>query len=353
MSVRLERLIRIYNRLRRGPVTIQIISKWARTAGIKLSDRQLYRDLNALQHLQIAKGENVVELADEKNKKTWKLEYDDASEPITQYDINSFFLFKNFVPASIQQHRKESLEKFEQILYKNFSKNKYQQQVEANELYLRKTNYWDILYGETEHKQLEDLIWALQNKRAIKILANKVNSTNIDFKTYPFPLKFLPVEMLFHYGQVFISGLEATTGKLLIYLVNNDLKFELTNDIFNRKKYDKKYKEQLVIRFCLTEPIGNKAHHIKIEFSEGYGFAMQKNFVHSTATWNKLQNGNYMLEMKCCISRDIMGMLGYSLDKVKVHQPKVLRDLVMKKFGDTLDLYNGKEVDEERANRDY
>lgn len=126
MSVRLERQIRIYNRLRTGPVTITLISKWAKKAGIDISERQLYRDLNSLPHLQIAKGENVVEFIDEKNKKTWKLEYEESVDPITPYDINSFFLFKNFVPTSIQQHRKDSLEKFEQILYKNFSKSNYQ-----------------------------------------------------------------------------------------------------------------------------------------------------------------------------------------------------------------------------------
>ncbi len=123
--------------------------------------------------------------------------------------------------------------------------------------------------------------------------------------------------------------------------------------VFNRSKYYKKYKEQLDTRFGITEPIGNKVYSIKIEFSEGYGLAMQKNFFHQTASWKKLKNGNYILEMKCCITRELMGLLGFSLDKVKVHQPKVLRDLVMKKFKDTLALYEGKEVDEERANRDY
>src|SRR5690348_16394349 len=119
MSNNLERLIRIYNRLRRGPVTIEIISKWAENAGIKISKRQLYRDLNILQHLKIADNENVIEFVDEKNKKTWKLEYNENTEQITKYDINSFFLFNNFIPSSIQNSRQASLEKFQRILYKN------------------------------------------------------------------------------------------------------------------------------------------------------------------------------------------------------------------------------------------
>lgn len=94
MSVRLERLIRIYNRLRRGPVTIEIISKWSKSAGINVRSSQLYRDLNTLQNLQIAEGENVVEFVDEKNRKTWKLEYNAEAEKVAQFDINSFFLLK-------------------------------------------------------------------------------------------------------------------------------------------------------------------------------------------------------------------------------------------------------------------
>ncbi len=353
MSAAIERLIRIYNRLRRGPVTIEIISKWVNDAGINVSKRQLYRDLDNLKDLKFAEGENVVEFIGEKNRKTWKLEYDASVDAINQYDINSFFLFKNFVPGSIQQHRQKSLEKFEQILYKNFSNNKYQQQAEANDLYLRKTNYWNIIYSETEHKHLDDLLWALQNKRAIQITANQVNSSNINFDKYPFPLQFWPVEMLFHHGQVYVAGLAATTGELLIYLVNEHLEFELTNDVFNRRKYYKKYKDQADIRFGITQPIDDKVYNIEIEFSEGYGLAAQKNFLHHTATWKKLKNGNYMLEMKCCITRELIGFLGFSLDKVKVHQPETLKDLIIKKYKDSLNLYEGEEVSEERANADY
>ena len=118
MAARLERLIRIYNRLRRGPVTIEMISNWAQTAGIKVSDRQLYRDLNELQRLQIAEGENVVEFVDEKNRKTWKLEYEEEpGEKISPFDINSFFLLKNFAPYAILEHRKSSIEKFEKMKF--------------------------------------------------------------------------------------------------------------------------------------------------------------------------------------------------------------------------------------------
>lgn len=353
MSQRLERLTRIYNRLRTGPVTIPIISKWAKSANLKVSERQLYRDLNDLQFWHMADGERVVEIAGEKNKKTWKLEYVESSERITEFDINSFFLFKNFVPDSIQLHRKGSMEKFEQILYKNFSNNKYQKQVEAAELYLRKSNCQDSNYGEIEHNIFEQMLWALQNGREIIVLADEINATNIDFSKYPLPVRLLPFEMIFHRGRVYISGLHLDTGKLLIYNVTDSLKIELTNDAFSRKKYLKKYKEQLACRFFISEIKNDKVYNIKLEFSEGYGFSMQKVFLHPTAKWQQLKNGNYLLQMRCGITRELIGYLGYSLDQVKVLQPKALRDLVMKKFKDALDLYHGKEINGDAANDDY
>ncbi len=353
MSNNLERLLRIYNRLRRGPVTIEIISKWAKGAGINISNRQLYRDLNSLQHLHFAEGENVVEFVDEKNRKTWKLEYEGNSESLTRYDINSFFLFRNFIPASIQQHRKDSIEKFEKILYKNLSKNKYQKQAEANELFLRKTNYYDNLYGDIEHKLIEELLWALQNKRVLNILDNEVNTSNVDKDQFPFPVKLMPFELLFHLGRVHIAGLEATKKKLLIYVVDKSLKIEPTNDSFDRKKYLSTYQKQIDIRFGLSEPTTNKIYNIKIEFTGSYALSAKNFHWHKTAQWKKLRNDNYMLQMQCSIGRELIGFLALGLDKVKVSQPKVLKDLLIKKYNDTLSLYDGREPDEERANKDY
>lgn len=40
MANKTERIIRIYNRLRRGPVTIDILYKWAKQVGIEISQRQ-------------------------------------------------------------------------------------------------------------------------------------------------------------------------------------------------------------------------------------------------------------------------------------------------------------------------
>lgn len=72
MAGRIKRLIRIYNRIRRGPVTIELISKWCSDAGIIVSNRQLYRDLNDIARYLKFEKEELIVFEDEKNRKVWK-----------------------------------------------------------------------------------------------------------------------------------------------------------------------------------------------------------------------------------------------------------------------------------------
>lgn len=127
MALQLERIIRIYNRLRRGALTIDVLSKWVISVGIEVSPRQLYRDLNQLKSLRFAEGENIIEYIDEKNRKTWKLEYKEEAGKLTPFDINSFFLLKNFAPFAVLEERWA----------------------------LRCTNYNENKYSTIEHGQIE------------------------------------------------------------------------------------------------------------------------------------------------------------------------------------------------------
>lgn len=355
MSVRLERMIRIYNRLRRGPVTIEIISQWAQAAGIKVSNRQLYRDLNELERLQVAEGENVVEFTDEKNRKTWKLEYEEEpGEKISPFDINSFFLLKNFAPYAILESRTSSIEKFEKIIYKSLSKTKYQQYIQANELYMTRTNYMDNLYGEVEHKQIEELIWALHNKRCIVIEQEIINTANLHLPEDAFPLSMLPIELMFHRGRVHIAGLGARDNRLLIFAVDKDLRFRLTNNTFNRKKLFPDYQQKVGVLFGISEPINNKVHHIKLEFTKGFAESFKNFFWHHTQQWQVMQNGNYMLHLHCTIGRELIGFIVFGLDKIKVHQPKTLKNLVLKKLKQNVAVYeHNLPIEEKEANKDY
>jgi predicted DNA-binding transcriptional regulator YafY len=354
MPERLERLMRIYNRLRRSPMSIEILTKWTKQASIDVSERQLYRDMNALTRLQFAKGENVIEYNGSKNIKTWKLEYDENSETLTPYDINSFFLFKNFVPSCLSKERKDSFEKFETILYKYLSKSNYQSLIQANELYLKRHIHKDAIYGIEEQKLIEYVIEALQNKKQIVIHKITVNPSNEKFDKLIFPITINPMELLFHEGRLYIAGLEDKTKQLLLFVIDKNLIFTISKRVFNRKKILDNYVKQLSHRFGISSAIDNKVYNIKIEFARGYAESMMNFSWHNSKRWQELPNGNYLLHLHCSIGREMIGWLVLGLDKVKIHQPKILKHLVIQKLQQTLAVYqNNLPIDEVTANKDY
>lgn len=101
MTDRATRLLKIYSRLRRGPVTIEILTKWASKNGIEVSPRSLYRDLKEIEQLQLIDGETIVVTEGEKNRKIWKIEFSENQRHISEYDINSYALFKNFATLPV------------------------------------------------------------------------------------------------------------------------------------------------------------------------------------------------------------------------------------------------------------
>lgn len=335
--------MRIYNRLRRGPLTIEVASLWAKSAGIRVSDRQLYRDLNTLVRLKFSDEESVVEFMDEKNRKVWKLEYQE-SNALTQYDLNSFFLFRNFIPFTIHEHRKDSFEKLEQILYRSLSRSRYQQYVEANELLLNRSNFHESLYGEEEHNKIEDLLWAVQNKRTIVVEEEVLNAAHITLESNDFPLTMLPLELLFHRGRVYVCGLEDGKAKYMAFAVDKGLKFRLTNDGFDHKKNWAVYQKIFDKVFGITQPFEDKYYNIKLEYRARDGENLKTYFLHPSQKWKKLRNGNHMLQLKCGIGPELLGFLSESFDRVVVHQPEVLKDLLVSEMLKAVSVYKKEPV---------
>lgn len=350
MSAHLERLIRIYNRLRRGPVTIEIISKWAKHAGICVSERQLYRDLEQIKSIALTEGEIVNDYINEKNKKTWKLEFKEKSEKLSAFDINSFFLLKNFAPSAVIEERKASIEKFEEIIYKFFSHNNFQEYIEANELFYRKTNYYENLYHLKEHEKIEDIIWCLHNKRVIVIEEDLINCANIDVSMDLFPLQMFPMELVFHRGRIHLSGF-SKAQQFLMFAIDKDFDFTLTNETFNRKKLLHDYENYFEKLFGISKPVNDKVYHIKLEFTKNYAESLKSFHWHHSQRWEQLKNGNYMLHLHCSIGRELVGFIAVGLAMIKVHQPKILSQLILRKLKEATDLYEkGLDVDEALAN---
>src|ERR1700709_17407 len=94
-------LLRIYNRLRQSPVTLDVLFQWAERQGIKISRRSLYRYLDDLEQTVHFQGEKLLVYEGEKNKKVWKIEFDKSSGSLSQFDINTYYFIRNFIPSSL------------------------------------------------------------------------------------------------------------------------------------------------------------------------------------------------------------------------------------------------------------
>lgn len=205
MSDKANRLLRIYSRLRRGPVTIEIIKQWAKKNGFQISDRSLYRDLKEIEQSILLEGEKIIVTESEKNKKIWKIEYNKRANKITEFDINSFLLFKNFAPLALVSSRRKSLENIEKFFYFSYSNSKFEKHTIDSDLQITGTRFYEFFQAEDYQKTLEDCVWCVLNKREIILTKVDFDHTSLA-ASINFPITLLPLQIIYHRGCIHLSG---------------------------------------------------------------------------------------------------------------------------------------------------
>ena len=170
MSQKSERLLRIYSRLKQGPVTIELIKEWAASNNINISERTFYRDLDDLEIALMLTDEKLIVKTGEKNKKIWKIEFKLSNNDLDEFDINSYLLFKNFLSLPIVRSRKKSLDKIENLLYSTNSKSPFEDYLNIANQQIVGTHFYEVSNIDQYQKNLADAIWSIQNKREMEIL---------------------------------------------------------------------------------------------------------------------------------------------------------------------------------------
>lgn len=338
MSVKSERLLKIYARLKRGPVTIETIKDWASRNNIRISERTFYRDLNELETSLVLPGESIVVSVGEKNRKTWKIEYTAGHATLDGYDINSYLMFKNFMPMPVVLSRKKSLDKIEKIFYKNHSKSRFEDFATAADLQVTSSHFYELNEPVIYEKIIEDCIWSIQNKREMKILKTKYDHTSLA-RSVTSPMKFLPVLLLYHRGVVHLCGFVKELDKFCIYALEQIKKYKLTNNMFDPEPYRIRLEQEMTLRFGVTENMDHHIYDIEIEFSEMSGFFVKNHSWHPGQQFTRLSNGNFLMKFRCGINRELVGWIFQWLSNAKVRKPEILRDLVAGKASEILDMY--------------
>lgn len=336
-----NRLLKIYSLLKRGPVTIETIKQWARNNNINISERTFYRDLNDLEDLLLLEDEKIVVKVGEKNKKVWKIEYAHSSEELNEYDINSYLLFKSFLPLPVLLSRKKSLEKIENLFYTANSKSKFENFVTVADSQIISSHFFEGTKASFENI-LDDVIWSIQNKREIRVFEISHDYTSISPKV-KFPTYFLPLQLLYHRGIVHLAGLLKSDNKLLIIALEQLTSYKLTNNMFESAALLERLDTEMRKRFGITENKDDHLYDIEIEFSKITGAYIRNQFWHPTQDFEILESGNIILKMKCGINRELVGWIFQWMSNAKVRQPQVLKDMVLTKMEELLHSYKAEE----------
>lgn len=338
MSEKSKRLMMIYSRLKSGPITIEMLTDWAQKYDVQISTRTFYRDLCDLENSFIPADEKLVVMVGEKNRKTWKIEYVNEEEPLTEFDLNSYILFQNFLPLSVTSSRKNSLEKIRSLFYQKYSKSQFEYFVNVAKSQIKASHFHEGSVFTEYHKILDDCIWSIQNKRKIQLISINYDYTSISTEV-TFPQTLYPIQILYHRGVVHISGFLEDSSQLVILGVEQIDKYKLTNNPFENTYYLNHLELALSKRFGITQNINDEVYNIEIEFSKRTGTFVHKQFWHDSQNFEQLENGNFLMTLNCGINRELIGWIFQWMSNAKVLKPPILRSLVAEKYREMVQIY--------------
>ncbi|MCQ4035724.1 helix-turn-helix transcriptional regulator [Kaistella montana] len=337
MPKKSENLLKVYSRLKRGPVNIEILKKWIKTNGLSISERTIYRYLHDLENIELP-DEKLIVTEGEKNKKTWKIEYDESTTKLNEFDLHSYLLFKNLMPLPLVKSREATFDRIENLFYKNYSKSNFEDFSIFAEQQISNTYFYELLSMDDYQKTLNDAIWCIQNKREIELLDVEYDYTSIP-KSIHYPLVFLPLHILYHRGVIHLSGYMKESGNLMIIALNQIKEYHLTNIMFDNKKLLEKLENEMQSRFGITGNMNNEIYDIEIEFSEYTGEFIKHHFWHHSQNITQQENGNYIMKLRCGINRELVGWVFQWMSNAKVLKPNTLKELVVKKHHDIIESY--------------
>lgn len=339
MSEKATRIIKLYARLKRGPVTIEMIRSWADAHDIKISTRTLYRDLDTLEAHLAVRGEKLVVIEGEKNRKTWKIEFEKSAHELNAFDLTSYHLFKQFAPLSIVEARKSSLEKLEERFYTANSKSEFEQQTFTENDQISSTHFYEYAFGAEYQQVLEDVIWSIQNKREISIESIRFDNTSLS-ASISFPAQIRPLQILYHRGCVHVLGYIDKQQRAIALALEQIVSYKLSNSMFDRNKTLVPFQEQMLKRFGVTDNIDQKTYAISIEFASTTGDFVTNHQWHPTQRFEKKKNGNYIMHLQCGINRELIGWIFQWMNNARVLRPAKLKSLVLATINDTKKNYS-------------
>lgn len=332
-----ERLKIIYDYLKQTSADANTILEYLKQKDGEISLRQLQRDLTEVEKVFLQPNEQLTATIVGYRKKIWKINSTGPKRKLTQKAINTLLLAMLTQPNMLKEDRKDHNDLF-QVLLKDALQQSKNEIIKGDDNQLINTHFYEITKDIVFNANIDDLIWAITNKKHIQIL-ELINDYTVDnhaFKTEK--IDFAPVTILYHRGTFLVAGIENHKQEIVIYEIGQLKKTRILDKGYNYEQLSKKMKTELDKRFGITKNINDEVYDIKIEFTSVTGALVSKYFWHHSQHFEK-NKGNQIMTMKCGINRELLGWIFQWMYNVRIIEPAILQE------------YYDKTLDEMIANR--
>ncbi|HQZ25406.1 MAG TPA: WYL domain-containing protein, partial [Flavobacterium sp.] len=319
-----ERLKIIYDYLKLTSADANTILEYLKQKDAEISLRQLQRDLTEVEKVFLQSNEQLTHSVVGYRKKIWKINSAETKRELTQKAINTLLLAVLTQPNILKENRKGHNDLFQDLLQDALQQSK-NEIIKGNNQQLINTHFYEITKDIVFNSNIDDLIWAITNKKHIHIL-ELINDYTVDnhvFKTEK--IDFAPVSILYHRGTFLVAGIENHKQEIVIYEIGQLKKIKILGKGYNYEQLSKKIKTELDKRFGITKNINDEVYDIKIEFTSVTGALVSKYFWHHSQHFEK-KKGNHIMTMKCGINRELLGWLFQWMYNVHIIEPSILQE---------------------------
>lgn len=327
----LERLKQIYLLLSYEPQTIESIQSALKAQGAKISNRQLYRDLEDVGTYFLKADERLDQKYQEFNRKVYLINKNTSAETIDDYDIDTYLISRLIIPAGIRLGRKSSLSKFKTLFSVHLNNSKVEYNSNWDGISMLNTHFNEIAFNEQFQVILNEMLWSVANHRSIEVTSYSGDSVSL-YRSLTIPFIFQPLKILYHRGSFYVAGLIASSRRCLVLDLAQVTGYKLSNQSFPFKKELGLIEKNLNGRFGITQNINDEVYDVILEFSTITGEYVMSHIWHHSQRQEMAVNGNLRVFFTCGINRELLGWIYMWMGNVKIIQPEILKTYFCEQF---------------------
>ena len=320
--MQVERVLSILNHLSIGPETVNSLHHKLESAGHKVSQRTIYRDLIKLEeafklgHIKLRRFDG------EFNKATWILATTDPKTIVRDDLYLQTFMTEHFKPEWLKAFTGNAIE--DVFTNGNTISESEALVIQKNiaQFSIQHSNWGEFIYNHEHYNRLKDIIWAISNQRIIYI-AYYDHNEQVEHK-------FRPLKVVYHRGTIHLVGWLITGEEVVMQAQELDCirTTRITNERYQQTNEEAVIRQTLTERFGIHDTVQKEKEHIVLEMGEGPAIFLMNRHWHPTQKFVKVANNSWHMEFTCTINIELVGWIFSWLEHVKVVEPASLRTMM-------------------------